>query len=239
MKLAPRLKLVLMIVVSLLIVVGVATALIYPAALQSAVISKQQEQAEQDLLAARTTLAARKKYATQEAEMNSALEGQKEQIPQDSELSDVLRSIQNLAYKNKHWLFDIANTDPIETEGKPFRAWEARFTVEGSWLNTLDFLKDMRDMGRQVRIKEVVFDRATDLRGTPDVAARVVKHWDPEAYPVRVSIICEIYYLSDDAVHKDIETRKQIAEAESKNQADLAAGGANSNPNIQTEEGGQ
>lgn len=237
MNLTPRLKLVLIIAVSFIVVMGATAALIYPVILRTASIVIEQAFAEQELLDARTTLAARKKFATQEDQMRDDLEAQKEQIPEESELSDVLRSIQNLAYKNDHWLFDIANTDPIETEGEAALAWEARFTVEGSWLNTLDFLQEMREMGRQVRFKEVVFERATDLRGAPDVAARVVKHWDPEAYPVRVSITCEIYYLPEEAVQTDIEQRKAAKEAAAA--AEAGAPSPNSDENVAETEGGQ
>lgn len=234
----PRLKLALVIIASILIVALAAAVLIWPAIQRASETRDLQVDAETQLLAARTQLAARKKFATQQEEMQAALKLQKEQIPEEAELSDVLRSIQNLAYKNEHWLFNITNTDPIETEGEACRTWEARFTVEGSWLNTLDFLRDLRDMGRQIRVTEVVFDRATELRGNTNPAARVVKHWDPEAYPMRTAITCEFYFISDEAVDQEIKDRAEREKADAKLQAELEKAGTNANENV-VSEGGQ
>lgn len=234
----PRLKLALVIIASILIVALAAAVLIWPAIQRASETRDLQVDAETQLLAARTQLAARKKFATQQEEMQAALKLQKEQIPEEAELSDVLRSIQNLAYKNEHWLFNIMNTDPIETEGEACRTWEARFTVEGSWLNTLDFLRDLRDMGRQIRVTEVVFDRATELRGNTNPAARVVKHWNPEAYPMRTAITCEFYFISDEAVDQEIKDRAEREKADAKLQAELEKAGTNANENV-VSEGGQ
>lgn len=238
MRITPRLKLALIIISSVLIVGIVGAALIYPVITKSKDLRKQQEQAQTALIETRTQLVNRKKYAEEQGTLEAQLATQKIQVPEEAELSDLLRNIQNLAYKNKHWLFEISNSVPIRTEGEACSTWETRFTLEGSWLNTLDFLKELRDMGRQVRITEVVFDRAVDLRGRVDVAPRVVKHWDPEAYPVRVSLTCEVYFVADETVSEEIELRKEKAESEAKAAELREEMGITENENVVTE-GGQ
>lgn len=208
MNMNPRTRIALIIGLSVLLVVALGFALIYPQITKASKLETQQIKAEQDLLKMRQVLAERTALSKKEAELKEEQARLESRVPQNAELSTVIRRLQDLAFENEHWLFDLNNSDPVKTEGVAYNTWEARYTIEGSWKNTLDYLKELRDMDRQVRVKQIVFQRAIDLHGGSQIPPRVIKHWNLGAYPVRTQITCDIYFISDDAVKEEMEKRK-------------------------------
>ncbi|MBK5211124.1 MAG: type 4a pilus biogenesis protein PilO [Coriobacteriia bacterium] len=200
MKLSPRIKVALVLAGCFLIVLGVVAGTLYPQYKKSTVLKQEKLNAQADLLAARTLLAKRTQLAKESGQLAIDTANQKAEIPESAQLSDVLRQIQNIAYENNHWMVNITNTDPVTTVGMKYLSWDTEISLEGGWLDTLSFLRDLRDMNRQVRVTNVAFTRLTGIRGGSAVPNRVAKHWDPEAYPVKTIIKVQIYYIPQSSV---------------------------------------
>jgi len=206
MRLSPRVKVALIIAGCVLIVLGVAAGALYPQYKKSTVLKQEKLGAQADLLAARTLLAGRTQLAKESDRLAIDTSNQKAEVPDSAQLSDVLRQIQDMAYENNHWMVNITNTDPVTTEGVKYLSWDTEISLEGNWLDTLSFLRDLRDMNRQVRVTNVSSTRITAIRGGAAVANRVAKHWDPAAYPVKTIVKARIYYIPESAVFSAAST---------------------------------
>lgn len=200
MRLSPKLKVALIIAAAVILVLGLAALALYPQYQKSELNKQESLQLESELLSARTVLAHRTQLQKNHAALLQKIKTQKEQVPDDANQTALIRKIQDLAYANNHWMTSIKNSDPVEVEGQKYNAWDCEITLEGNWLDTLSFMRELRDMDRQVRVNKVTFQRATDLRNMPDIPNRTIKHWDPEAYPVRTVITATIYYIPTDRV---------------------------------------
>lgn len=201
MNLSPRVKIALIIAGCVVLVGSVAFALIYPQITKSASLEVKQKSAESELREARATLAARTTLAANSEKTKAALAEQKAKVPQGAEIANVLRTIQDMSFENNHWLFEITNDVPETTEKTFYNTWESKIVIEGSWLDTVSFLRKLRDMDRQVRVTAVDFTRLTNIRGGVNPPPnRVIKHWDPEEYPVRTSITCDFYFIPEKSV---------------------------------------
>lgn len=210
MKFTPQIKVALIIAATVLLVVGLAAAALYPQYNKAQAFTKQKSDLQSSLLSARTVLAYRTQLKNNHVAMQRQIANQKAEVPDDANLTAVIRQIQNMAYENNHWMTSIKNTNPVATEGVKYNSWDCEIILEGNWLDTLSFLRDMRDMKRQVRVSKVQFDRATDLRGGSTIANRVIKHWDPEAYPVRTTITATLYYIPEGNINKPAPTAADI-----------------------------
>ncbi len=195
MKLSPQIKVALIIAGTLLLVVSLAAIALLPQYNKYQQLNTEKEQYQSNLLSARTVLASRTQLKQNNVALQNAIKQQKDAVPDNAKLTSVIRQIQNMAYENNHWMTSIKNTDPIATEGVQYNSWDCEIVLEGNWLDTLSFLRDLRDMKRQVRVSKIDFQRAVDMRGKNDISNRVTKHWDPEAYPVRTTITATLYYI--------------------------------------------
>lgn len=205
MKLSPQLKIALIIAAVSFFVVGLAVLALLPQYNKFQQYNFEKEQYQSNLLSARTVLASRTQLKQNYASLQNDVIQQKSAVPDNARLTSVIRQIQNMAYENNHWMTSIKNTDPISTEGVLYNSWDCEIVLEGNWLDTLSFLRDLRDMKRQVRVNKVDFQRITDIRNGEPLAKRVVKHWDPEAYPVRTTVTATLYYIPKDNVGKPIK----------------------------------
>lgn len=224
MKLSPQVKIALVIAGAFIFVCGLAVVALLPQYNKFSQFDAEKEQYQSNLLSARTVLAARTQLKANNASMQSAIKQQKEAVPDKAELTSLIRQIQNMAYENNHWMTNIKNSDPITTEGVKYNSWDCTIVLEGNWLDTLSFLRDLRDMKRQVRVSKIDFQRATDIRGKNDIAYRVAKHWDPEAYPVRTTITATLYYIPKENV--STEDKKVIDTKTGNTQTTKTQGGA-------------
>lgn len=222
MKLTPQIKVALIIAGAVIIVLGLAAASLYPQYNKVQRLKTEKTQLETNLLSARTVLASRTQLKKNSPALQKQIAQQKAQIPDSAQLTTVIRQIQNMAYENNHWMTAIKNTDPISTDGVKYNSWDIEIVLEGNWLDTLSFLRDMRDMKRQVRVNKVTFDRATDIRGGSNPVTRVIKHWDPEAYPVRSTINATVYYIPKENINKPAPSADKGTTTQSAN----AQGGA-------------
>ena len=223
MKLTPQIKVALIIAGAAILVLGLAAATLYPQYNKAKAADAEKEELQTNLVTARTLLAYRTQLQKNSLVLKRSIAIQKEEVPDSAELTSILREIQNMAYENNHWMTSIKNTDPVITEGVKYNSWDIEITLEGNWLDTVSFLRDLRDMKRQVRVNKVTFDRATDLRGGDQIAKRVVKHWDPEAYPVRTAISATVYYIPP---QPEKMTTNQTAKPEAATQPATDEGGA-------------
>lgn len=215
MKLTPQIKVALIIAGALIIVLGLAAATLYPQYIKAQSAEQEITNLQTTLVSARTLLAYRTQLQKNSSTLERSIAVQKQQVPDSAELSSILREIQDMAYENNHWMTAIKNTDPIVTEGVKYNSWDIEITLEGNWLDTVSFLRDLRDMKRQVRVNNVTFDRITDIRGGNRIANRVIKHWDPEAYPVRTVIKATAYYIpakSQDAAAKTQPAQQPVTQ---------------------------
>lgn len=227
MNLNPRVKISLIIAGSVLIVGAAAFALIYPQITKSTNLAVEQAAAESNLLKARALLATRTALASNSAKTKSELAMQEAKVPQTAEIATVLRTIQDMAYENNHWLFEISNTAPETTKDTFYNTWESKIVVEGSWLDTLSFLRKLRDMDRQVRVTQVDLSPVTTIRGGGTIANRVAKHWDPEEYPVRAVITCNFYFIPEESVKESMKVvPKDAAESSAQNSKNTQGGAA-------------
>ena len=195
MKLSPQIKVALIIAGTLLLVVSLAAIALLPQYNKYQQLNTEKEQYQSNLLSARTVLASRTQLKQNNVALQNAIKQQKDAVPDNAKLTSVIRQIQNMAYENNHWMTSIKNTGPIAAEGVQYNSWDCEIVLEGNWLDTLSFLRDLRDMKRQVRVSKIDFQRAVDMRGKNDISNRVTKHWDPEAYPVRTTITATLYYI--------------------------------------------
>lgn len=195
MKLTPVIRVVIAIISCIALVVVVGVGLLYPQYNKFTKLHKDQKQAQADLLVARTLLNSRIEIQRKQAKLQNDLMLQKEAIPDQAELSNVVRQLQTMAYENNHWMVKINNTYPTSIEGAKYNAWTMDVVVEGTWLDTITYLRDLRDMKRQVRITSVKSSLAEDLTTNGGSAPRVLKHWNLGSSPCRTTITCEVYYI--------------------------------------------
>lgn len=226
MKLTPQIKVGLFIAGLALALAGLAAATLYPQYAKAQKLKAEKEQLQVKLLQERTLLARRTQLEKESPELRKKAAEQKAQVPQDAQLSAVLRQIQTLAYNNHHWMTNIKNTVPVSTKGVKYNSWDCEITLEGNWLDTLTFLRQLRDMDRKVRVNNIDFTRAIDLRNNDSVPNRVVKHWDPEQYPVRTVITATLYYIPQENVTTTSNSSAQPSTAPTTSSTTAAQGGA-------------
>lgn len=226
MKLTPQIKVGLFIAGLVIALLGLAAATLYPQYAKAQKLKAEKEQLQTQLLSERTVLARRTQLEKDSPELEKKAAQQKAQVPMDAQLSAVIRKIQTLAYDNHHWMTSIKNTEPVSTKGVKYNSWDCEITLEGNWLDTLTFLKQLRDMDRKVRVNNIDFSRAIDLRNNDSIPNRVAKHWDPEAYPVRTVITATLYYIPQENMTTASTSSAQSSTAPTTSSTTAAQGGA-------------
>lgn len=217
MKMTPQIKVALVIAGCVILLGGIGIAAFLPLTQKTKSYASDKVKAESDLTAAKMLLAKRTQYKNDQSDLQNKINAQNAQVPQNAELSTVVRTIQDLAYENNHWMTSVKNSTPVKTEGEKYNAWDTEIVLEGQWLNTLSFLRDLRDLDRQVRVNKIDFARITDMVNKGDGPNRMIKHWNPGHYPVKTTISCTIYYIPEGAVsatstNKKADTKTGTAE---------------------------
>lgn len=193
LNISPLTKVILSIVVSILILVAIGAGLLWPQYQNYQSLQQQKMDADSQLVAAKSLLDKRTSLKNDQPKLLAAIEDQKEQVPDEAGLSEVVRSLQDIAYDNGHWMTTISNSEPAQIEGEVFNAWDVTVTVEGTWLDTIGYLRDLRDMPRQVRILSVT----TGLSPKLALTNRAKVHWNPGTYACRTDIVCRLYYIPE------------------------------------------
>lgn len=213
-------KVSLIIAGCLILVAVVGVGLLLPQYDKFVQIEQDRLDTEAQLLAAQTLLSRRTELKNNEADLLADISAQKEQVPDEPGISEVVRSLQDIAYDNGHWMTNVSNEEPTQAEGEKFNAWNVTITVEGTWLDTISYLRDLRDMSRKVRINNVT----TSMAGKLNETNRSINHWDPGKYACVTTIECTVYYIPpENMVEKKEAPAAEGAEGATTNAAEGGA----------------
>lgn len=190
---AKRLKLVLGVAV-LCVILG-ASVLVVPVAWKSIALQNEITYAKHNLLKMRNTLSYRTQLKDAERNIDAELATQLSAVPYTANQTEILKKMQLLAYECKHWMAQFDSTRPAKNSQAGFWSWETTLTVEGNWIDTLNYLKNLRDMERMVRVTSIVSETYPTLRKVPIPSPKTKVHWDVGAYPARTTIVCTLYYI--------------------------------------------
>jgi type IV pilus assembly protein PilO len=153
MRLTPQTELLIgiaIIVVAALAVVGV---LIVP---QFSVLADQDAQlakAQQDVTAAQATLAQRQSAKNEAAQTQAELMSLQNQVPDSPELPTLIIELQDVATDAGMSWVKVEPKEPANRDG--YSAVPIGVSLEGSWPDTVDYVRRLGRLDRQVRITSV------------------------------------------------------------------------------------
>jgi len=188
MNLSPRVKLVLTGVVTLLVVVLAAAALIVPQVTHIMNLQSQTEKASDELAQARNLLSARQGTKKNAVFVDASSLELISAVPENPDLPSLIIELQDKAYENKVQLREIQPENPVANEG--FSTIPIRMTIWGTWQNTVNFVQGLPKLGRQIRIVSVRVGILGEEAGKNDAVTKI-----EEKYSVKTDLIIETYII--------------------------------------------
>lgn len=150
--LSPRNKLILTGVVSALIVVVLAVALVLPQIGALGEVRSQIGRAVDESEAAKSLLEQRRQVRSQAAITDAKLIQLAVAIPENPDLPNLIVALQDTAYDCGVVIMSVTPADPQFTEGASYAAVPVTFEVWGTWADTVDFLQRIQKLEREVRV---------------------------------------------------------------------------------------
>jgi type IV pilus assembly protein PilO len=160
MRLTPQVE--LLIGIAIIVVAGLAVVglLIVP---QFGVLADQDAQlakAQQDVTSAQATLAQRQSAKNQAAQTQAELMTLQNQVPDSPELPTLIIELQDVAADAGLSWVKVEPKEPTNMEG--FSTVPIGLTLQGSWPDTVDYVRRLSRLDRQVRIVSVGINPLSD-----------------------------------------------------------------------------
>ncbi len=187
MNISPRMKLILTALGLFALLMVAAGVLIVPQFQKIGQLEADIASADDDLAQAQNLLAARQEAKSRAAVTNTALLQLAAAVPENADLPSLLIELQDKAYENDVQIRSVQPDAPVEGDG--FVAIPFTFTVWGSWGDTVDFMQQIPDVGRQVRIVAA----RVSLPGEDQVDTDAIEPLG--AYTVQTEIVIETYVV--------------------------------------------
>jgi len=153
MRLTPQTELLIGIAIIVAIALALVAVLIVP---QFGVLADQDAQlakAQQDVTSAQATLAQRQSAKNQAAQTQAELMTLQNQVPESPELPTLIIELQDVAADAGLAWVKVEPKEPVNRDG--YAAVPIGVSLEGTWPDTVDYVRRLSRLDRQVRIVSV------------------------------------------------------------------------------------
>jgi type IV pilus assembly protein PilO len=194
MRLTPQTELLIGIAVIVAIALAVVVVLIVP---QFGVLANQDAQlvkAQQDVTSAQATLAQRQSAKNQAAQTQAQLMTLQNQVPDSPELPTLIIEMQDIADDAGLTWSKVEPKTPEVREG--YTAVPIAVSLSGSWPDTVDYVRRLGRLDRQVRIVSVGIKPLNDpnqqVAATTDAEGATSASTNPSSGPVPLAATIQV-----------------------------------------------
>ena len=166
MRIAPRERLILLVVGLFVLLAAVAVLLVWPQYQKQKSLDAQIAAAELQLKTSQTLLAQRQEIKNRSASTDAQWLRLASLVPENPDLPSLIIELQDAAFASGVQIIAMAPADPVESADKSYVLVPLEVRVEGTWADTVDYMKRVNELNRGLR--EVSFLAAVAPAGTGD-----------------------------------------------------------------------
>jgi Tfp pilus assembly protein PilO len=153
MKIGPRQKLYIWILVAVVVVIGLFAGLVIPRIAEIGSLSQSISDAQAQVDAAKGLVAVREQSKNHVAETNAKWMRMANLVPEGPDLPSLIVELQDSAFASGVQLIGVTPSDP--TDLPTYYAIPVELQVLGTWADTVDFLQRIGRLNRGIRIVEI------------------------------------------------------------------------------------
>ena len=188
MKIAPREQFILTVVASVLLILIMIAALVYPSFRNLGALDNEIAQASSEVSGAKSMLAQRQTIKNRSAVTDLKWLTLANQVPDNPDLPALIIELQDTAFDSGVQLVEVIPSLPV-SEGAFFTV-PITIRILGTWADTIDYLQRVAKLGRGMRI--VQFDSTV----TSNLSESTVLNSElSDDYPVRTVLVLEAYMI--------------------------------------------
>lgn len=197
MKLTPRNQLIVVAALCGVVVVALAAVLVVPSFQRIGQLDLEIENAVQDSDSARLLLEQRQQVKNRAAATSQNLVQLSVAIPETPEMPSLIIDLHDSADEAGVELRSLQPARPVAAAGIPYVAVPFQMEIWGSWADTIEYLRRVNRLTRQVRI--VSFD--SQLLPTPDEQSTGTTRLSfPPYYQVRTIVNANAYVITPESL---------------------------------------
>jgi len=166
MKIAPREQFILTVVGSVLLIIIMVAALIYPSFTKLSALDAQIAAAQTEVSTAKSLLAQRQAIKDRSAQTDATWLTLANQVPDNPDLPSLIIELQDAAFDSGVQLVAVTPTKP--TNQGTFVSVPVQIEVLGTWADTVDYLQRIGKLSRAIRI----FSSNTNVTSNATQASR-------------------------------------------------------------------
>jgi Tfp pilus assembly protein PilO len=151
MKIAPRERLILLIVGLFVLLAAVAILVVWPQYQKQKSLDAQITAAEQQLKTSQALLAQRQEIKNRAASTDAQWLRLASLVPETPDLPSLIIELQDAAFASGVQIIAMAPADPAESADKAYVLIPLEVRVQGTWADTVDYMKSINKLDRGLR----------------------------------------------------------------------------------------
>jgi type IV pilus assembly protein PilO len=167
---------------------AVAGLFVWPQYQKQKSLDAQVSAAEQQLQTSKTLLAQRQEIKNRTASTDAKWLKLASLVPENPDLPSLIIDIQDVAFASGVQVTGITPSDPAQSADKTYLVVPLQVSVEGTWADTIDYLKDLNKLNRglrEVSIASTVIPPGSGEPGLPPYSVKTLLML--EAYTIPAS----------------------------------------------------
>lgn len=180
MKLTTKNKLILMAALVVVVALALAAFLVYPQFGKIASLDSQIEEAQAQIDQAKVLLEQRQAVKARAAETEAELLRLQNELPESPEIASLIIELQDTANEAGVEFVTLTPDDPVQVTG--YSSVKMKMKTQGIWADTIDFMRRVSKLTRQVRIVGFTAQPIPQTAGSEDDEQGVEMVADLEVY---------------------------------------------------------